>query len=270
MTLTFSGNLSITDPDAASGPIQVSLTVTNGRLTLSTTPGLTFTLGDGTLDPAMTFTGTLTAINAALNGMTYLGNNNFNGCRFAGHPDQRPGQHRHRRTADRHRHRRHHGQRRERRAGQHRPRRSVADEDMSKVFNAASGNLISVTDVEAATVQVALSVANGTLTLSQTTGLTFGGGANGTGSMTFTGLLSNVNAALNGLSYLTNQNFSGSDTLTIVTSDLGTTRAPGLLDTDTVAINVNAVNDAPQSTRCPVLRAPTKAPTWSSPPATAT
>ena len=51
-----------------------------------------------------------------------------------------------------------------------------------------------------------------------------------------------INAALAGLAYTGNLNFNGADTLTVATSD-GTAT-----DTDTVAITVNAVNDAPVNT----------------------
>src|SRR3712207_9438715 len=46
-------------------------------------------------------------------------------------------------------------------------------------------------------------------------------GANGTNAMTVTGSVANINAALQGLSYLPSSNYSGGDTLTINTSDLG-------------------------------------------------
>ena len=42
--------------------------------------GLTFTVGDGTSDAAMTFTGTLANVNAALARVDYLGNANFAGA----------------------------------------------------------------------------------------------------------------------------------------------------------------------------------------------
>ena len=72
-TLVFSngnGNpISIADVDAASSPVQVTLSVTNGTLTLAGTGGLTFSTGDGTSDSSMVFTGTLADVNAALNGL---------------------------------------------------------------------------------------------------------------------------------------------------------------------------------------------------------
>src|SRR4051812_47290030 len=50
----------ISDPDARTNPVQVTLTATNGTLTLSGTYRLSFTVGDGNGDSTMTFTGSLT------------------------------------------------------------------------------------------------------------------------------------------------------------------------------------------------------------------
>ncbi len=77
--LPFNGNISVADPDANGNPEQVSLSVTNGTLTLKTTDGLTFSAGTGTNDVAMTFTGTLDKINAALNGMVYMPTGGYSG-----------------------------------------------------------------------------------------------------------------------------------------------------------------------------------------------
>ena len=75
-----SGNgnpIAITDP--AGGSDQITLGVSNGTLTLAGTTGLTFTVGDGTDDPTMTFSGTVAAINTALNGLSYTPNSNYVG-----------------------------------------------------------------------------------------------------------------------------------------------------------------------------------------------
>ena len=76
-TVVFSvanGNaISVSDPDAGASTVQVTLTATQGTLTLSGIAGLSFTTGDGTADATMTFTGSLANINAALNGMTFNG-----------------------------------------------------------------------------------------------------------------------------------------------------------------------------------------------------
>lgn len=51
--------------------IQVTLSVTNGGITLGTLGGLTFSAGDGTNDATMTFQGKLASVNAALASITY-------------------------------------------------------------------------------------------------------------------------------------------------------------------------------------------------------
>jgi hypothetical protein len=65
---------------------------------------------------------------------------------------------------------------------------------------------------------------------------------NGTGSVTITGNAADINATLlNNVDYLGNANFNGTDTLTVLTTDTGGVNS----DTDTVTINVGAVDDAP-------------------------
>src|SRR5437867_3813855 len=86
-TLVFSsagGNgVSVGDVDvnaSATGTMRVTLTATGGVLTLGGTGGLTFSAGDGTADATMTFDGTLAAVNAALDGLSYAPAANFNGA----------------------------------------------------------------------------------------------------------------------------------------------------------------------------------------------
>src|SRR6185295_17216600 len=67
--------------------------------------------------------------------------------------------------------------------------------------------------------------------------------------VTVTGSLANINTALNGLVFAPTGNFNGSANLTVTTSDQGNTGSGGAkTDLDTVAITVNAVNDAPINT----------------------
>src|SRR5690606_3085200 len=62
---TGNGNaISVADVDAGGGTIQVTLTASNGLLTLASTTGLVFISGSGTSDATMTFGGTITDINA--------------------------------------------------------------------------------------------------------------------------------------------------------------------------------------------------------------
>ncbi|HEY1601951.1 MAG TPA: hypothetical protein VGG64_20280, partial [Pirellulales bacterium] len=73
---------------------------------------------------------------------------------------------------------------------------------------------------------------------------------NGTNALQVVGTTAQINAALApGLTYTPSLNYNGADTLTMVTNDLGATGAGGpMKDTDTVAIAVAAVNDAPINT----------------------
>lgn len=104
------------------------------------------------------------------------------------------------------------------------------------VFSAANGNQISVGDPDNETLSVTLAVSNGTLTLNGTAGLTFGSGGNGTGAMTFTGSINDINAALNGLSYRTDSTDTTAgdvnDILTITSND------GSLLNSDNINIDV--------------------------------
>ena len=74
--------ISIADADAGTNPVQVTLALTNGtvgKLSLSGTSGLTFHTGDGTADATMTFAGTVTDINSALNGMAFAPTSGYRG-----------------------------------------------------------------------------------------------------------------------------------------------------------------------------------------------
>ena len=108
---------------------------------------------------------------------------------------------------------------------------------------------ITITDVDAGgdTIEVSLSVANGSLALNDTTGLSLTDGDGGDGTLSVTGSQAAINAALaNGLVYTPDANFNGTDTLTVVADDLGHNGTGGpLVTTASADITVNAVNDAP-------------------------
>ncbi len=98
----------------------------------------------------------------------------------------------------------------------------TTNEDTALVFNSVNNNLVSINDLGLSNdnLEVTLTVANGTLSLSQTTGLSFTTG-NGTAdaSMTFTGTLVNINAALDGMSFTPTANYNGPVSLQITTYD---------------------------------------------------
>jgi hypothetical protein len=242
--------VSISDVDADSSPVQVAVNVANGTLTLQSTTGLTFSAGDGISDGAMTFTGSVADVNAAMNGLRYNPNPNYNGPDTLNITTSDQGNSG---------------------AGEILtdtdnvsitvnavndapvntvPGNSEVNEDTTLAFSSANSNGITIADPDAGSslIQVTLSVDNGTLTLPSTTGLTFITGDGSEDAMlVFTGSIADINTALNnGLSYLPNANYYGSDTLTITTSDQGNSGAGGTLyDTDNVTITVNSVNDDP-------------------------
>ncbi len=252
-TLVFSsagGNrISISDIDAAGNPLQVTLTAANGTISLSQLTGLSFTTGDGVGDAVMTFTGTLADLNAALDGLSFLSAVNFNGAdslQITTNDQGNTGSGGPQSDSD--------TVNITVNAVNDAPVNSVpgpqfTSEDTALVFSSAGGNLISISDVDAAgnPLQITLTATNGTITLSQTSGLSFivGSGA-GDAVMTFTGTLADLNAALDGLSFSPTPSFNGSASLQIVTNDQGNIGAGGpLSDADTVNIAVNAVDDAP-------------------------
>ncbi|MBI9083088.1 MAG: DUF4347 domain-containing protein, partial [Desulfobacterales bacterium] len=110
-------------------------------------------------------------------------------------------------------------------------------------------NTLSVADVDAGVsdVQLTLQAANGTLTLSQNTGLSFAtGDGSADATMTFTGNLAAINAAINNMTYTPNADFAGTDTLDIHVDDQGFTGDDGAQVADkSINITVTAVNDAP-------------------------
>jgi hypothetical protein len=134
------------------------------------------------------------------------------------------------------------------------PGEQSTNEDSALDFSQANNNQVSVSDPDAGTssVQVKLQANHGSMTLDGTSGLTFNPGDSGTNDadMTFTGSLSDVNAALDGMRFDPTANYNGGATLTITTDDQGNTGAGGAkTDTDTVNITVSAVNDAPSFTK---------------------
>jgi len=112
-------------------------------------------------------------------------------------------------------------------------------------FSTADGNLIFVSDEDAGSldVNITLSAANGTLTLGGTAGLVFSSGDGfADPAMTFSGSLTALNAALDGLVYDPDPSFTGVDILTITSDDLGNTGSGGAqTDTDTISITVSAL-----------------------------
>ncbi|MGE4456300.1 MAG: DUF4347 domain-containing protein, partial [Arcobacteraceae bacterium] len=126
------------------------------------------------------------------------------------------------------------------------PTARTTNEDTAIVFSSGNFNAITVGDNDSLkdpfiTLTTTVSIGSGKGTLSATTG----GGAtingNGTTTVQIIGIVTQINAALEGLTYAPTADANGSayTTLTVATND-GTTT-----DTDTVTINITAVDDKP-------------------------
>jgi VCBS repeat-containing protein len=241
-TLVFN-SISVNDVDAGAGNVTVTLGVTNGTLTLASTAGLTVS-GNGT--SSVSATGTLANLNVALNGLSYAPNANYNGSdslAITANDNGNTG------------------------AGgpltdaetvaitvnavndapvNSVPGTQTVAEDTNLVFSTSNGNAITTSDVDAGgnAIQVTLTSTNGTLATGSTLNVTVTG--NGTSTVTIVGAISDINAALEGTTFTPNLNFNGSASITMTTNDLGFTGSGGpQTDTDTISINVTAVNDAP-------------------------
>ena len=244
---TATGNrISIGDVDAGSGAMQVSLNAMNGTLTLASTAGLTFVTGTGNGDAAMTFTGTLANINSALDGLRFDPALDFNGAASLQIVTNDQGN-----------------------SGIGGPLTSTSTvaitvnpvndapvnsvpgpqataQNSALVFSSGNGNAIGIGDVDAGSgvLDVTLTASNGVLTLATQLGLTSVSG-DGSNALTFSGTLTSLNDALNGLTFMPSFNYGGPAGIQISVSDGGNSGAGGpASDTDFVTITVSS-NVAP-------------------------
>jgi hypothetical protein len=124
------------------------------------------------------------------------------------------------------------------------------NEEAALTFSAGGGNAITISDVDVGSGNetVTLTVGHGTLALGSTAGLV-PGFTNNAASITLSGTVANINAALDGLTYTGDLDFHGNDTLVVGTNDNGNTGAGGpKTDSDNVSITVNDVADTPSVT----------------------
>lgn len=251
---TFGNAIVISDDDAFSSTVQISLCVVDGRLTLGSTSGLAIVSGANGAS-ALKLTGSVVDLNSAINGLVYSPNRDFNGSDLLTIQIDDLGNS---------------GSGGARSASatisisvaavndapvQSLPGDQATGEDTPLVFSVAGGNSISVSDVDidegTGLIEFGLMATNGTLTLSSVGGLTFsmGDGAGDT-DIVFTSTPANANAALNGLMFTPHADFNGTASIRVVTSDLANAGAGGeLIDDDTVLIDVRAINDRPVGTQ---------------------
>jgi Bacterial Ig domain/Bacterial cadherin-like domain/FG-GAP repeat len=129
------------------------------------------------------------------------------------------------------------------------PGAQTVNEDNPLVFSSANGNAITVSDPDAGTnpLLVTLTSTNGTLIVTAT-----GSGASvsgsGSASVTLTGTLTQINAALAGLTFNPPADYNGPASVRIQVTDQGATGVGGpMTDDDTIAITVLPVNDDPMA-----------------------
>ena len=235
-----SNAISVTDAGAGSNPDSLTLSVSNGTLTLPSISGLTFTGTNGTA--SFTVSGTVTNLDAALNGLTYQPKSGYIGSDslailVADAGDELSASSRVALTVN------------ILPPTITAPTTGSLNENSSLVFSSANSNAISFTDVNAGTSKtesLSLSVGHGILTLGSTTGLTYTSGKNNTASITVTGTVANLSAALAGLTYKPTAAYWGSDSLAISVSDPGDKQS----SSTSVALAINALSP-------PTITAPT-------------
>jgi hypothetical protein len=124
-------------------------------------------------------------------------------------------------------------------------------EDTPVVFSNANANAISVADPDfGGPLQITLSATHGVLTLANVNGLNFSAGDGAAdATMKFGGLPADINTALDGLQFVPDANYNGAASVSIMSSDQGGTGDAPQTDSDSVNINLTAVNDPPSFTK---------------------
>ena len=219
--------------EPSDGIVYINLSATYGTLTLSQTTGITFTNGLVNGGSELQFQGTLADVNAALDGMVYTPDQGFvgvdtvqldffgdsldvawasipidEGADNVGVPISAP------------------------------LPVQTSSGGAPVVFSSASGNAITLGNpgISATTpVQLTLSIADGTLSLAGTSGISIVSGANGSSQMTIQGTLAALNSALEGLTYAPGAGDLGQTELDLTASvpgdsSFGTTFASALID----------------------------------------
>jgi subtilase family serine protease len=228
--------ITFTDAFAGSNADTLVLMVSNGTLTLATTSGVTITNGANG-SSSMTVSGTVGNLNTAVNGLTYTPSANFVGSdslkislsdpgdSLAGStsvglsvasPTQPPT------VTD--------------------PSAATVSENSSLTFSTSKGDAIDIADPDATSTSDSLTLTSthGTLRLATTSGLKVTSGSNRSSSMTVTGSLTSLNAALNGLIFTPTSRYTGTATITVAVKD----STDGLSGSGTVTVTVTRVGRA--------------------------
>jgi hypothetical protein len=246
LTLSSTGAnaFAVADSDNDGGVEDVTLAATNGTLTLASGANVELTAGTGTDDTAETFVGTLTALNTALNGLVFTPASNFVGSAGIEISIDDLGN-----------------------SGTggalsttsslsiavtpapviEAPTTATTTEDTPVSFSNAGGNPVTVGDPgnPTGTATITLTATNATLTLADTTGITFSvGAASGASSDTFTGTFSDLNTALDGLQFVPDTHYSGSAGLAASVSEGSNTASAAVAATVTPVAHTPTITTA--------------------------
>jgi hypothetical protein len=225
--------ISITDAVAGTNADSLTLSVSQGTLTLASTTGLSFTAGANG-SSSFTVSGAVTDLDSALDGLVYQPTTLYSGADALAASVSDPTDSLSASTsvsitvaalnapaiAA--------------------PGSGSLSENGSLTFSSGNSNAISITDATAGSNadSLTLSVSQGTLTLASTTGLSFTAGSNGSSLFTVSGTVTNLDSALDGLVYQPTTLYSGSDSLSVSVTDPGDT----LSASTSVALTVTALS----------------------------
>jgi hypothetical protein len=229
-SLTFSGSdaLTLTDAEAGTNSDTLALSVSDGTLALGSTSGLTVVSGTNG-SSSITVSGTLSELNAALAGLVYAPDSGYGGADSLSVSVSDPG---------------------DSLSATHTvaitvndpptvnaPASASVNENTTLTFSAAKKDPITVADPVAGTSaeQLTVSTVHGKVKFSTTSGLKVLSGANNSASVTVSGTLAKLNAALNGLVFTSTSGYTGAASFTLSLKDVGTQ----LTSSATVNVNVN-------------------------------
>jgi hypothetical protein len=225
--------ISITDAAAGTNADSLTLSVSQGTLSVASTTGLSFTSGANG-SSSFTVSGTVTNLDSALDGLVYQPTTLYSGADSLAASVSDPTDSLSASTSVS-----------ITVAALNAPAISAPgsgslSENGSLTFSSGNSTAISITDAAAGTNadSLTLSVSQGTLTLASTTGLSFTAGANGSSSFTVSGTVTNLDSALDGLVYQPTTLYSGADSLSVSVTDPGDT----LSASSSVALTVTALS----------------------------
>ncbi len=115
------------------------------------------------------------------------------------------------------------------------PPAQATAEDSGLTFSSATGNAITVADLDGDTLTTTISVTNGMIDLGAFTGVTATG--DGTGTVTLTGSAAAINAVLDGLTYNPTADYNGAALMSVTTTDGAASVS------NTIALTVTPVAD---------------------------